>query len=989
MMFSRYSEKDIYKWYKDDIVIFKNKKYLGKNDSLLFFDTFIKDLNEIPEGEFILKNNKFLLSLDFVCDFIRNNLTYDQLKSKFKTNPEDDIKGYPWVSFFTKLNEEQVEVILKIAKKENSTDLFKRIENLYERIKNNETIDCLKVLLAFNDSEIAAALKKGKNYDFNESIKFGKQCNILFEKDFIFGQREIDEFCFALKIFKEAQKGNITEYIDGNLNSIAAFLVFLRIIKLKQNSNNNGKSLFSKIDSEYVYNWIKNKKYLEDDKIDEFLKFMNHLKGNEDKYYLGSEIYNYIIEKLKEEYPEIFNTIIEYTSETNEDEKKHSSIFENKLMSVVDTIDDYYINKRVFSFARKGELVDYLNSSYSPKWLLKVLQIINLKPNLKTKDGKSCYEGITPKLIFDLIDKHSGNFYRSEAGEILEQLYADPDKYYLGKEIYYGVLENFVKSYFKDEWFEYIKEIIEEDGELFKSIENKDNFNYYFNASNFYFHILKYKGIIDDNWIIRTSDDASKIYISIKEDLMEKIKEYVASKGNFSIDEIKNEFKISDYLCNIIRNILLREKYIDEGNKVYSSLTLDKDDKPVKKDKDDDFIQRLLDKIKNYVVAQGYFSASEIMEKFNIDKDWCDIFCNRLKDEKVIDINNRSLISPSRTLDKKVEPAKKNDNMSSQDIVARFTSEFMTYASDIGVSKSEEFANKCMIEFIHKLSKEELSNPELISLLKTKTKCDPKLIELVVNIELFGSLNGMLQNTNIKYIPDDILDFLKLIEEYKFDLPRLDPTLLDNYFEKNGYYDNDDKEKIKYLYSFFYNLIYKLDKYQFKNELISYFTNKYNIYENFDKIKSRNYNIEHKLNNQSLDNNSEDNNDDDYKNNSGGGTSSTDDEPFIQKIEIDEGTEFEILEHSLPRNEEEKKDVFKTIMCGIGCISCVVLTAIEEKDLLSSVVECSKSFNSLISKNPILSEIKLKLGNNNLVPYFSEIVLGFKDLLQPKKVYVG
>ena len=118
-------------------------------------------------------------------------------------------------------------------------------------------------------------------------------------------------------------------------------------------------------------------------------------------------------------------------------------------------------------------------------------------------------------------------------------------------------------------------------------------------------------------------------------------------------------------------------------------------------------------------------------------------------------------------------------------------------------------------------------------------------------------------------------------------------------------------------------------------------------------------------------------------------TDVNEDGPIIQKIEQDEGTEFEILEHSLPRNTEEKKDVFKTIMCGIGAISCAVLTAIDGKDLLSSVVECSKSFSSLISRNPILNEIKTKLGNNNFVPYFSEIGLKFKDLLQPRqsKVY--
>ena len=710
---------NIYRWYYDNIVIVNNEKYLGDYDSFLFLKKVVNDQIEIPNEFVIVKGKKQFISLDFVCDYIRNNnLTYKQLHEMICDNSEldiDDIKGYPWVSFFTKLDRKQVEFISTIASKENANEIFKILEDLNRKISNNEPIEYIKLLLNIFDSEMKAASKKGKGYDVSKTIEFGEQFSILFENDFKLNQRVINEFYFALKVFSIARKGEIDKYIDENINGIAGLLIILKNINLKPNSKTyDGKACFSKITPEYVYNLIEKNNYLTDkEKIDEFLKFIKELNANQAKYYLGKEIYDHMIKKLDEKYSEFFD-------------------------------------------------------------------VIN-----KEKD-------------FDI-------------------------------------------TYYKDC----------RDYELL-------------------LYLLKNKGLIDDNYNVITNDVSSK-------------------------------------------------KDIDDSDK-------DEKDSPL-------------------------------------------------------------------TLEKTDEPVKKTDKLSAQDIKSKFENAFIKYAKEQGKAMTTTLANEFLVLFVEKFSDEEISNPEFISLLKTGTKCDSKLIELVVNIKLFSSLQGILQNTNIKYTPDEILNILRLANEYKVNLVGLDPNVLDSYFEKNGYYE---KEKLESLYSFFYQLIFTSDKYEYKDELISYFTDKYNIYDNFRKIQSGEYDIEHKIKNSSEDNDKK--NDDNDKNNGGGMVSGTDSEsqtdvnedgPIIQKIEQDEGTEFEILEHSLPRNAEEKKDVFKTIMCGIGAISCAVLTAIDGKDLLSSVVECSKSFSSLISRNPILNEIKTKLGNNNFVPYFSEIGLKFKDLLQPRqsKVY--
>ena len=709
---------NIYRWYYDNIVIVNNEKYLGDYDSFLFVKKVVNDQIEIPNEFVIVKGKKQFISLDFVCDYIRNNnLTYKQLHEMICDNSEldiDDIKGYPWVSFFAKLDRKQVEFISTIASKENANEIFKILEDLNRKISNNEPIEYIKLLLNIFDSEMKVASKKGKGYDVSKTIEFGEQFSILFENDFKLNQRVINEFYFALKVFSIARKGEIDKYIDENINGIAGLLIILKNINLKPNSKTyDGKACFSKITPEYVYNWIEKNDYFKKEKIDEFLKFIKELNANQAKYYLGKEIYDYIIEKLEEVYSEFFD-------------------------------------------------------------------VINKEKDFDLTYYKNCYD-------YELL-----------------------------------------------------------------------------------LYVLKNKGIIDDNGNVITNDVGSK-------------------------------------------------KDIDDSDK-------DEKDSPL-------------------------------------------------------------------TLEKTDEPVKKTDKLSAQDIKSKFESAFIKYAKEQGKAMTTTLANEFLVLFVEKFSDEEISNPEFISLLKTGTKCDSKLIELVVNIKLFSSLQGILQNTNIKYTPDEILNILRLANDYNVNLVGLDPKVLDSYFEKNGYYE---KEKLESLYSFFYQLIFKSDKYEYKDELISYFTDKYNIYDNFSKIQSGEYDIEHKIKNSSEDNDKK--NDDNDKNNGGGMVSGTDSEsqtdvnedgPIIQKIEQDEGTEFEILEHSLPRKDKKKKDVFKTIMCGIGAISCAVLTAIDGKDLLSSVVECSKSFSSLISRNPILNEIKTKLGNNNFVPYFSEIGLKFKDLLQPRqsKVY--
>ena len=132
---------NIYRWYYDNIVIVNNEKYLGDYDSFLFLKKVVNDQIEIPNEFVIVKGKKQFISLDFVCDYIRNNnLTYKQLHEMICDNSEldiDDIKGYPWVSFFTKLDRKQVEFISTIASKENANEIFKILEDLNRKISNN------------------------------------------------------------------------------------------------------------------------------------------------------------------------------------------------------------------------------------------------------------------------------------------------------------------------------------------------------------------------------------------------------------------------------------------------------------------------------------------------------------------------------------------------------------------------------------------------------------------------------------------------------------------------------------------------------------------------------------------------------------------------------------------------------------------------------------------------------------------------------------
>lgn len=784
---------DVYKWYKDNIVIKRNKRYLGKNDSEIFLSDVVEDDNERLDNYCIIVNGNCYISLDYVCDYIRkNNITYDQLHKKICVSSDepkpniDDIIGYPWVSFFSKLNKKQVEVINEIAKRDNSSELFKILESLYSEIERNGKVDSKKFLLK-HFVKITVGRNKSALFDF------GKQCNILFGEKFIFGEKQIDEMIINLDILSRAKTTEIDKYINEKINSFSALLVVLQSINLnpKLKKPNSDELCFDKIDLDFIFNWFNKNNCFSDAKIDDFIKFLEHLKNNYKEYYLGIDIYNSIIEKMRNEYKD-------------------------------------------------------------------AIKMIEITRNSNPEDIKNKYE-----------------------------------------------LE-------------------------------------------------------------------SSIY---------KLLVYVSK--NEKIDKEKN----------------LHNKKEEVINKFYND-------------------------IKDYVIKNGFFSKYDIISKFKIDEYWTDIICNLLLKEKIIDGSGKVITSKKISIDKvpQENDEPKNDNISRvEQKLSNFKEELMEYNRQVKRAMSDQLVIEFLtLKFLNNFSTDEKNNQQFVGMLQKslEKKYSYSLIELIVNLHLNKSLQGILLNSNNKYKPDEILEWLEYAKKYKIDLGKFEPIILDEYFDRMEYYKKDNLE---FLYSFLYQMIFGIDKFEYREIIVNHFIEKYNVIENINKIKHGDYNIEHKIKNKDIykvdqpnDDNDNDKDDDD-KHNSGGMTSSInvevqnsntdvaqsqikkiesledDDAPIISMIEKKDDTELMIVNREVSKNADEKKKVFKTIVCGIGVISCAELTAVEEKDILSSVVECAKSFGSLISRDPILQEIKLKLGNNNLVPYFSEIALKFKDALQPSttKIYVA
>ena len=415
-------------------------------------------------------------------------------------------------------------------------------------------------------------------------------------------------------------------------------------------------------------------------------------------------------------------------------------------------------------------------------------------------------------------------------------------------------------------------------------------------------------------------------------------------------------------------------------------------------------MNQFFNKIKDYIINKGYFSEREVMEQFKISREWAIVIGRSLLEQKIIDSSFKVIVPKKISIEKSPEENidVKEDSISS---IEKKLSNFMSKLMDYNRKKKKAMSDQLVIsflieEYLNEFSEEEINNPNFLEMLKKCVlKFSNELLEFIIKIHLYENIEKILLNAKSVIDPDRILDWLEFVKKYKINISKLEPCVLDEYFNKNGYYET---EKLEDFYSFLYNLIMNSDKYEYTDILYNYFTQKYNVEENFEKIKNGDYNIEHKLKESE---NSDDKHDDNINNGGGMGDSTDkkdqvdstssdqskkiealdDEPPVINMIENNEEMEFSISKRRIPDNREDKRKVFKTIICGIAGISCAKLVGVEEHDILSSAVECAKTFGLLISKNPILNEIKKILGNNNFIPYFSEIGWKIRENLKPKK----
>lgn len=772
---------DSYKWYMDSIIKKGETKYLGINDSKIFIEKVVRNIKNIPINCCRITGNGSLISLDFVCRYIlENNISYEKLREMISQQGFPIIKGYPWVSFFSKLNKKQVDVIVEISNKENHITLFKILEELNTKLNNNEEIDSKSFLLR-HFVEIAG----GKNQI--ELFEFGKYCNIIFGDQFIFGEKHINELILNLDIMSRARNTDIADYINEKITSIAALLIVLQSINLnpKLKKANSNELCFAKINVDFIFDWFTDNDYFSDEKIDEFIKFLDHLKEHSKEYYLGMDIYNDIMKRARD----AFSVVIDYIVEMGK--------------------FDFEKLKTIYAF----ELSDY------------------------------------KMLVYVLINS----------------------------------------------------------------------------------------GIID-----------------------------------------------------IEHNVIIKKEDTND------------------KQKEKEFMNQFFNKIKDYIINKGYFSEREVMEQFKISREWAIVIGRSLLEQKIIDSSFKVIVPKKISIEKSPEENidVKEDSISS---IEKKLSNFMSKLMDYNRKKKKAMSDQLVIsflieEYLNEFSEEEINNPNFLEMLK---KCVPKfnnyLLEFIIKIHLYENIEKILLNLESIVEPDIILVWLEYVKKYKINLSKIDPSALDDYFGSNDYYK---KEKLEEFYSFLYNLKINMDKYEYGDIIYNYFIQKYNVEENFEKIKQGDYNIEHKLNSKKESENNDDKHDDNDMSNGGGVSNSTDkkvqtdsksssqtkkievlddEPPVIKMIETSEDKEFKISRRSIPDNPEDKRNVFKTIICGIAGISCAELVGVEEHDILSSAVECAKTFGLLISRNPVLTEIKKILGNNNFIPYFSEIGWKFRETLQPSK----
>lgn len=611
-----------------------------------------------------------------------------------------------------------------------------------------------------------------------------------------------------------------------------------------------------------------------------------------------------------------------------------NEIFGDKFIFGDKEINESIIYLDIISRARTSNIVEYIYEKVkSPATLLVVLQSINLNPKLKKANSNElCFEKVNEHLVVDWLNKND-YFSDKKVDELLKflvYLKENQKSFYLGEKIYNSIIDKIEKSFFNE------------------------------------IH-------------------------------------YIKSNGRIDYEELKNKYNFTESKYKILSYVLVEKKIID----IEHNVIIKKEDTNDKQ-KEKEFMNQFFNKIKDYIINKGYFSEREVMEQFKISREWAIVIGRSLLEQKIIDSSFKVIVPKKISIEKSPEENidVKEDSISS---IEKKLSNFMSKLMDYNRKKKKAMSDQLVIsflieEYLNEFSEEEINNPNFLEMLK---KCVPKfnnyLLEFIIKIHLYENIEKILLNLESIVEPDIILVWLEYVKKYKINLSKIDPSALDDYFGSNDYYK---KEKLEEFYSFLYNLKINMDKYEYGDIIYNYFIQKYNVEENFEKIKQGDYNIEHKLNSKKESENNDDKHDDNDMSNGGGVSNSTDkkvqtdsksssqtkkievlddEPPVIKMIETSEDKEFKISRRSIPDNPEDKRNVFKTIICGVAGISCAELVGVEEHDILSSAVECAKTFGLLISRNPVLTEIKKILGNNNFIPYFSEIGWKFRETLQPSK----
>lgn len=897
------------KWYINNMVIKNGMKYLGKKDTEIFITSVMQKINNssfIPPSSFIFNSGCFL-SFDFVCQYILDNkITYKQLHDMiFENNGNfmiNDIEGYPWVSFFSKLDKNQVKVILEIAKSENANVLFEVLEEINVLINNGETIN--SVIFLLNDDNYE---KYFNGYSDSSLVDFGKKCHEIFGDEFIFGDYQKNEIYFSMNIKKQAKKTDIGSYINENIKSTRALLIALQAINLSPNmkKDNSDELCFSKIDVEFIDEWLDNNNYYSDEKIDELLTFIDVLKDNPQNYYLGNAFYNYYISKLEEDYSEQ----IEYIEKNGSDALN----FEDALKYIKEKLSYYQYKELVYCLLNAKGLIT------------KIIQDKKLK---KEEYFKKLYSNIVEYV------KDVGFF---DVRDIMYKFNINDENMVLS--IRNTLMDNKI--------IDISHKVIKPEKEL--TLEKNDD---------------------EDEEI--TIDDTIYNLEDVPNQLNERFNKYRGIKA-FS-NQIIIEFLIKEFLPKVDNSLKENPIFISKIQEVFTRIDINLiefivnlnlygtfSDIISSKKYDDEIISKWIEYAKEYNIDLGNFDIEQI--RYNTD-------------EKTNDEDEEIIIATDDTI------------YDLDDVPNQLNKRFNKYKGTKVFSK-KDILEFLINEFLPNVENSLKENPDIVSKIhEVFNGLDIKFIEFVVNLSLYGSFKGVISSK--EYDIMIILELLKYSKEYDLDLKNFEPSDIDDYLLKIGYYEPDN---LASLYEFFGYIMFNTSDYKYGDILKQYFIENSNVKENFEKLNNEIYDIEHIRYNNSV----KKNDDDDDSRRNGGGTFSNGDEssniklesndvPFVQKIETDKDMdEFVIEEKYVPKTKDKKNVVFESIICGISVISCAVMTSIDFKDILSSSVDCAKSLSTLISKIPTLQDIKLKLGDNNFVQYFIETSLYFKNLTQQKK----